>query len=70
MKTLVHTALAAAALAVAAFGAQAQTFPDGVCDWTRPGVGQQPLTGTWLSFGPSPVNLLFDITKKLVSSFM
>lgn len=45
-------------------------FPDGVCDWTRPGVGQQPLVGTWLSFGPSPVNLLFDITKKLVSSFM
>lgn len=45
-------------------------FPDGVCDWTKPGVGQQPLTGTWLSFGPSPVNLLFDITKKLVSSFM
>jgi hypothetical protein len=45
-------------------------FPDGVCDWTKPGVGQQALTGTWLSFGPSPVNLLFDITKKLVSSFM
>ncbi|CAA2101719.1 DUF6351 family protein [Variovorax paradoxus] len=45
-------------------------FPGGVCDWTQPGVGQQALTGTWLSFGPSPVNLLFDITKKLVSSFM
>lgn len=45
-------------------------FPDGVCDWTKPGVGQQPLAGTWLSFGPSPVNLLFDITKKLVSSFL
>ena len=45
-------------------------FPEGVCDWTKPGVGQQPLAGTWLSFGPSPVNLLFDITKKLVSSFM
>jgi hypothetical protein len=27
-------------------------FPAGVCDWTRPGVGQQPPTGTWLSFGP------------------
>lgn len=45
-------------------------FPEGVCDWTKPGVGQQPLAGTWLSFGPSPVNLLFDITKKLVSSFL
>ena len=22
-------------------------FPDGVCDWTRPGVGQVPLAGTW-----------------------
>jgi hypothetical protein len=37
-------------------------FPEGVCDWTKPGVGQEPLAGTWLSFGPSPVNLLFDIT--------
>jgi hypothetical protein len=27
-------------------------FPGGVCDWSRPGVGQQPLAGTWLSFGP------------------
>lgn len=27
-------------------------FPGGVCDWTRPGIGEQPLTGTWLSFGP------------------
>jgi hypothetical protein len=27
-------------------------FPSGVCDWSRPGVGQQPPTGTWLSFGP------------------
>ena len=25
-------------------------FPDGVCDWTRPGVGQQPLQDTWLTF--------------------
>ena len=30
-------------------------FPDGVCDWNQPGVGQVP-TKTWLSFGPSPVN--------------
>ena len=30
-------------------------FPEGVCDWSRPGVGQTS-TQTWLSFGPSPVN--------------
>ena len=36
-------------------------FPDGVCDYSKPGVGQAPLKGTWLSFGPSPVNLV-DIT--------
>ncbi len=28
-------------------------FPDGVCDYSRPGVGQQPPLGTWLSFGPA-----------------
>ena len=33
-----------------------QIFPDGVCDWQQPGVKQRPLTGLWLSFGPSPVN--------------
>lgn len=32
------------------------TFPDGVCDWSRPGVGQDAVPQTWLSFGPSPVN--------------
>ncbi|RYX90733.1 MAG: hypothetical protein EOO28_28340 [Comamonadaceae bacterium] len=37
-------------------------FPDGVCDWSKPGVGQQA-SRPWQSFGPSPVNLLFDITK-------
>lgn len=25
-------------------------FPGGVCDWTKPGVGQQPLQDTWLTF--------------------
>jgi hypothetical protein len=25
-------------------------FPDGVCDWTKPGVEQQRLTGTWQVF--------------------
>lgn len=29
------------------------TFPDGVCDWTKKGVEQRPLMGTWLSFGPA-----------------
>ncbi|HUF76206.1 MAG TPA: DUF6351 family protein [Longimicrobiales bacterium] len=31
-------------------------FPTGVCDWSRPGVGQGVTPRTWLSFGPSPVN--------------
>lgn len=30
-------------------------FPEGVCDWSRPGIGQDS-NQTWLSFGPSPVN--------------
>jgi hypothetical protein len=30
-------------------------FPDGVCDWTRPGIGQVPLSGTWLAFEPRDV---------------
>lgn len=25
-------------------------FRSGVCDWTKPGVGQQPLAGTWQTF--------------------
>lgn len=28
-------------------------FPEGVCDYSRPGVEQQPLAGVWLSFGPA-----------------
>jgi hypothetical protein len=27
-----------------------RAFPDGVCDWSRPGRGQQPLEGTWLAY--------------------
>jgi hypothetical protein len=27
-----------------------QIFPDGVCDWSRPGVGQGGLVGTWITF--------------------
>ena len=30
----------------------ATVFPDGLCDWTKPGVGQVPIEGTWLSYGP------------------
>ena len=36
-------------------------FPDGVCDWSESGLEQQPLAGTFLSYGPSPVNQLFDV---------
>jgi hypothetical protein len=25
-------------------------FPEGVCDWSKPGAGQQKLTGTWIVF--------------------
>ncbi|OGT70245.1 MAG: hypothetical protein A3H44_00945 [Gammaproteobacteria bacterium RIFCSPLOWO2_02_FULL_57_10] len=31
-------------------------FPAGVCDWSKPGV-HQGVNDTWLSYGPSPVNL-------------
>jgi hypothetical protein len=39
-----------------------KAFPDGVCDWSKPGVGQQPPIGDWLTFdgaqprplGPAP----------------
>ncbi len=30
----------------------AAIYPDGVCDWSKPGVGQQPLAATWQQFGP------------------
>jgi Tannase-like family of unknown function (DUF6351) len=36
-------------------------FPDGVCDWSKPGVNFGPSV-TWPSFGPSPDNLVFDVT--------
>ena len=29
-----------------------KVFPGGVCDWSKPGVEQQPLAGTWLTFAP------------------
>ncbi|MSR06853.1 MAG: hypothetical protein EXR93_07300 [Gemmatimonadetes bacterium] len=28
-------------------------FPDGVCDYSKAGIEQRPLLGTWLSFGPA-----------------
>jgi len=27
-----------------------QTFPGGVCDYSRPGIGQQPASGTWIDY--------------------
>lgn len=30
-----------------------RAFPDGVCDWSKPGVEQQELGGTWLKTGAS-----------------
>ena len=27
-------------------------FPDGVCDWSKPGVEEADLAGTWQEFGP------------------
>jgi hypothetical protein len=42
--------------------AQLQTiFPDGVCDWSKSGVGFKEAV-PWASFGPSPVNQQFDVT--------
>jgi hypothetical protein len=38
-------------------------FRDGVCDWSKPGVNQTPVV-TWASWGPSPRNLVFDVSKR------
>ena len=38
-------------------------FPDGVCDYSKPGVEETFDLQTWASFGPSKKNLVFDITK-------
>lgn len=37
-------------------------FPAGVCDWSKPGVNEGPVK-TWASFGPSPENLIFDVSR-------
>jgi Tannase-like family of unknown function (DUF6351) len=42
-------------------------FPEGVCDWSKPGVNQVPVV-TWASFGPSPKNLVFEIGRPVGSS--
>ena len=36
-------------------------FPDGVCDWSKPGINQTGVV-PWASFGPSPDNLVFAVT--------
>jgi len=38
-------------------------FPSGVCDYSKPGVNQAPVV-TWASYGPSPKNLIFDVTRQ------
>jgi hypothetical protein len=53
----------AVALTAAEFGRLRHVFPRGVCDWTKPGVGQTAVA-PWASFGPAPENLVFDITRK------
>ena len=39
-----------------------RVFAGGVCDWSKPGVGQGKVV-PWASFGPAPENLVFDITR-------
>ena len=29
-----------------------RVFPEGVCDWSKPGVSHQPIVATWLRFSP------------------
>jgi hypothetical protein len=55
-------------------------FPNGVCDWSRPGVEQQPLAGTWLAVAspgqialtacvddtPNPGSCIPDVTVSIV----
>jgi hypothetical protein len=40
----------AAAFTLADRATLRKAFPSGVCDYTRPGVGQQPPAGPWLNF--------------------
>jgi hypothetical protein len=38
-----------------------QVFPEGVCDWSVPGVEQQSVV-PWASFGPTHGNLVYEVT--------
>ena len=38
------------ALMLGRIAMEEEIFPEGVCDWSKPGVGQQPPKGTWQSF--------------------
>jgi hypothetical protein len=49
-------------LAPADLARQKTTFPNGVCDWSKPGVNQLPVR-TWASFGPSPKNVIAAATR-------
>ena len=37
-----------------------EIFPEGVCDWASGDVSRATLQATWVSFGPSPVNILYE----------
>lgn len=37
-----------------------EVFPEGVCDWSRGDVSAATHQGTWVSFGPSPINRLYE----------
>jgi len=41
-------------------------FPNGVYDWSKRGVNRTGVV-PWPSFGPSPDNLVFDVTHPLMS---
>ncbi|MDH3235842.1 MAG: DUF6351 family protein [Alphaproteobacteria bacterium] len=38
-----------------------EIFSEGVCDWSKPGIGQESVKA-WASFGPSTFNLVFDVS--------
>ena len=37
-----------------------EVFPEGVCDWSKGDVSNATHQGTWVSFGPSPINKLYN----------
>ena len=38
-----------------------EIFPEGVCDWSRGDLSSASHQGTWVSFGPSPINRIYEI---------